>query len=152
MKTLLITYHTQTGNTKQLVDAARRGANAIDSPITVNCKPTHDVSVTEMQQSDGYIFATPENFGYMSGELKALFDRTYYDAREQTAGKSYALLISCDNDGQGAVKAIQRILLGYNMKDSQLCHIAKNPQAQTDLDAAYDIGLYFAEALSLGAI
>lgn len=152
MKTLLIAYHSQTGNTQKLVEAAYAAAQQSTENLHIICKSARQVTVSQVQTADAYIFATPENFGYMSGELKALFDRTYENCREQTAGKHYALLISCGNDGGGAVTAIQRILTGYNMKDSGLCLIASGEITENSIKQAEEIGQYMAVALENGIL
>lgn len=153
MKTLLISYCSQTGNTEKLAKACYESAIATEEKIRVYCKAAPQVSINQILQADAYIFATPENFGYMNGELKSLFDRTYHACREQTAGSAYALIISCDNDGQGAKAAIERILAGYNMKNSELCLIAKGQQPQQrHLEVAKDIGQYMAVALANGIL
>lgn len=152
MKKILIAYHSQTGHTAQLADAAYQGALNCGELIDINKKPASEVTVVDMQQADAYLFATPENFGYMSGELKALFDRTYEQSREQTAGKTYGLLIACGNDGSGAKSSIERILTGYNMKNSGLCVINKGDMQAKTLKAAEDIGQYLAVALANGII
>lgn len=152
MKQLLIAYHSQTGHTQQLVEAAYQGAIAMKTAIAVQIKPAAEATVADMRQADAYLFASPENFGYMSGELKALFDRTYEQSREYTAGKSYALLIACDNDGSGAKTAIERILRGYQMKSTQQCVIAKGDIDEKTQNDAQAVGKYLAMALSLGII
>lgn len=132
--------------------AAYEAALTINEPINVICKQARDVQVREIQTADAYIFATPENFGYMSGELKALFDRTYEESREQTAGKCYALLIACGNDGSGAKQSVERILAGYQMKQSGLCVVAKEPVNQQSLTEAAELGEYMSVALANGVI
>lgn len=152
MKQLLIAYHSQTGNTKQLVNAAYQAAKQCGEPIKIIKRHAAKISVMDMQTADAYLFATPENFGYMSGELKALFDRTYEQSREQTAGKTYALLIACGNDGSGAKAAVERILIGYNMKNSGLCVINQGDISESALQQAHDVGTYLAVALANGVI
>lgn len=152
MKTLLITYHSRTGNTEKLVDVAYQAAKQATSAINVVKVLANAVCLDTFRGADAYLFATPENFGYMSGELKALFDRTYEECRENTAGKSYALLISCDNDGSGAKQSIERILNGYNMKDSGLSVVAKGQLTEQDKRQAQEIGEYMAVALESGVI
>lgn len=152
MKTLLVTYHSQTGHTQQLAEACYLAANSASTEIAVIYQPASKVGCNIFSTADAYIFATPENFGYMSGELKALFDRTYEDCREQTAGKSYAILISCGNDGSGAKQSVERILNGYKMKNSGLYLVAKGENSQENIRDAQQIGEYMAVALENGII
>ena len=149
MKHLLIFYHSQTGNNQRLAYAAYDGACALnqtleaDERIRIVLKIARDVTLDDLSQSDAWLIATTENFGYMAGEIKSVFDRSYNAIREQTAGRSYGLMISCDNDGRGAVSAIARIMVGYGMRLAQPELIVRG-SAVTDEDAqrAYELGQY----------
>lgn len=153
MKTLLIAYHSHTNNTKELASMCYQSAVEANESINVIYKTASSVTNKDILASDAYVFATPENFAYMSGELKSLFDRTYYTCREYTAGRSYALIISCDNDGSGAEIAIKNILQGYNMKNTGQCLIAKVGQSrEKQIEMAGEIGMYMAVALANGII
>lgn len=59
MKTLLIVYHSQTGNTEKLAQAAYQGA----------CQHTRlvrafDATLQDLVICHGVLFGTPENLGY----------------------------------------------------------------------------------------
>ena len=157
MKQLLIFYHSQTGNNERLAQAAHDGACAlnqtleIDERIRIVFKMARDVTLDDLVQSEAWLIATPENFGYMAGEVKAVFDRSYNQIREQTAGRSYGLMISCDNDGRGAVSAIARNMVGYGMRLAQPELIVRGSAvADEDAQRAYELGQYMAGAVALG--
>ena len=63
-----------------MAQAAVRGA---ESEPDVDIKFIHaaEAGPDELIESDGYIFATPENLAMMSGIMKDFFDRTYYPVR-----------------------------------------------------------------------
>ena len=157
MKQLLIFYHSQTGHNERLAQAAYDGACALnqtleaDDRVRIVFKISRDVTLDDLVQSDAWLIATPENFGYMAGEIKAVFDRSYNQIRELTAGRGYALMISCDNDGRGAAGAIARIMTGYGMRLIQPELIVRG-SAVMDEDAqqAYELGQYVVGALALG--
>ena len=152
MKTLLMIYDSQTGRTHKLIHAAHEGACAAAEGMDVLLKCAHEVDVDVLRQADAWLLATPENFGYMSGELKAMFDRTYDAVRETTAGRSYALLVSCGNDGRGAQSAVERIMLGYGMHRARETLIVRGEVSEADVLAAHELGQYMAVALSMGLI
>ena len=114
-KTLLVVYHSQSGNTRQLVAALAEGA-ALEPQVALRVLPAMEASIEDLRESHGVVFASPENLGYMSGALKDFFDRTYYPAQPLQLGLPYALVISAGNDGRGAVREIDRILKGYPLK------------------------------------
>lgn len=116
-KNILIIYHTQTGNTKKIVDACVNGIQKEDN-ISIKLIEALHATIEHVIWADGIILATPENFGYMSGAMKNFFDRTYYPARDLAISKPYALLISCETDGEGTVRSIQTIAKGYILKET----------------------------------
>lgn len=113
MKHLLIVFHTQSGNTGRLVQAACAGAGEERDAVQTRVLRAADAGVDDLLWADAVLFGTPENFGFMSGMLKDFFDRTYYQARGRIRKLPYAVLISAGNDGTGAVRQIERIARGY---------------------------------------
>ena len=98
-KTLLIVYHSHTGGTRQMVEAAVAGAQAGDSGVAVRLLPAPEAQVADVLAADGYLFATPENLTAVSGLLKDFFDRTYYGALDQINGRPYASLVCAGSVG-----------------------------------------------------
>jgi NAD(P)H-dependent FMN reductase len=160
MKTLLIMHHSLTGRTRSLADAVSAGAHfaidefLADSETLVQVSFCHaaEVGIEQMREADALIICTPENFGYMSGEIKAVFDRTYDAVREVTAGRSYALVVSCGNDGRGAVSAIERIMIGYGMTPAREAMIVRGELTEESVSRAYELGQYMLAALAVGLI
>ena len=60
MKTLLIVFHSRTGGTRQMADAARRGAG-LEPGAQVRLLTASEAQGSDVLAADGYIFATPEN-------------------------------------------------------------------------------------------
>ena len=115
MTKILIVYHTQTGNTKKMAEAVAEGARAVEG-VEVILKKAADATLEDLLAADGMALGMPENFGYMSGMLKDFFDRTYQGAQEKVFRKPFVVFISAGNDGSGALRAIERIALGYKFK------------------------------------
>ncbi len=149
LKTLLIVYHTQSGNTGRLAAAVCAGAQAANV-VQVRCLRAFDAGVDDLRHCDGLLLGTPENFGYMSGALKDFFDRTYYPLEGQLTGLPYAVFISAGNDGTNAVREIGRIATGYGWKEIAPAHIARGDIADADLAACEALGAAMAEGLAMG--
>lgn len=115
MTRILIVYHTHTGNTEKMAQAVAAGAREIEDTEVI-CKRAAAATLEDLLAADGLAVGTPENFGYMSGMIKDFFDRTYYPAQGKVFRKPYVIFISAGNDGTGALKAIERIALGYKFK------------------------------------
>ncbi|MCO5336084.1 flavodoxin family protein [Delftia tsuruhatensis] len=115
-KTLLIVYHSMTGGTRQMAEAARDGAAAEGQGVQVRLLHACEAGPDDVLSADGYLFATPENLAAISGQLKGFFDRSYYAALDRINGRPYASLICAGSDGQNAARQIARIATGWRLK------------------------------------
>jgi len=161
VKTLLITYHTQTGGTRQMAEAAAAGA-ATESGLTTRLQTAAQTTPDDVIGADGYIFATPENLAAIAGMMKDFFDRCYYPALGRINGRPYASLICAGSDGENAARQIARIATGWRVKAIAapliICTNAQTPEAilaaktipQADLQKCRDMGAALAAGLSLG--
>ena len=149
MKHLLIIYHSQSGNTAQLAQAAYRGACQAED-TTAQLVRAFDATLDHLLACDGVLFGTPENLGYMSGAMKDFFDRTFYPAQDHTMNMPYALFVSAGNDGTNTVRQIDRILLGYPMRKVAEPIICRGEVTEEYLAQCEELGFTLAAALALG--
>src|ERR1044071_4342000 len=161
MKKILIVFHSKTGGTYQMAQAAARGA-ASEPEIGIDFTHAADAGPDNLLQSFGYIFATPENLAMMSGLMKDFFDRTYYSVLDRIVGRPYAILICAGSDGGNAARQIQRIATGWRLKAIAepiiVCTHAQTPDAilapkeigEFDLQRCEEIGATLAAGLALG--
>jgi multimeric flavodoxin WrbA len=115
MKALLIVYHSMTGGSLQMAQAATAGAR-LEPQVAVSLLRAAEARAEDVLAADGYIFATPENLAGMSGMMKDFFDRTYYAALERINGRPFVTLICAGSDGRGAAQQIERIAAGWRLK------------------------------------
>ena len=161
MKTLLIVWHSMTGGTQQMAEAAACGARR-EGEIAVRLLAARDAGAVDVLGADGYLFATPENLAAMSGMMKDFFDRTYYAALDRIQGRPYAILVCAGSDGANAVRQIERIATGWRLKAVAapliVCTHAQTPEAilapktiaPEDLRACEETGAALAAGLALG--
>jgi multimeric flavodoxin WrbA len=161
MKTLLIVYHTMTGGTLQMAQAAAEGA-AMEPALQVRLLRASDAGPGDLLVADGYLFATPENLAAISGMLKDFFDRSYYAVLDQINGRPYASLICAGSDGQNAARQIERIATGWRLKPVApaliVCTHAQSTEAilrtkqidQESLRSCRELGAALAAGLALG--
>src|SRR5437870_4688640 len=71
--TVLITYHSATGNTEKMAQGVADGAKAISGTSAV-LKRVGEVVASDLLSSDAVIVGSPVYFGNMSGEAKTFFD------------------------------------------------------------------------------
>ena len=161
MKTLLIVYHSMTGGTRQMAQAAALGAadeGSVDTRVLRAAKAGPD----DVLQADGYIFATPENLASMAGLMKDFFDRCYYPVLERINGRPYTTLVCAGSDGHNAVRQLERIATGWRLKAVAapliVCTHAQTPAdilrakqiGPQDLAKCREIGAALAAGLALG--
>jgi len=161
MKELLIVFHTMTGGTRQMAEAAARGA-AAEPEVRVRLMRAAEAGAEDVLRADGYVFATPENLAAMSGVMKDFFDRTYYGVLDRIAGRAYATLICAGSDGHNAARQIERICTGWRLKAVAdpliVCTHAQTPEAiiatktigEHDLHRCEESGAAIAAGLALG--
>ncbi len=114
-RALLIVWHSQTGGTRQMAEAARAGA-AAEPGCQARLLHAAEAGPADVLAADGYLFCTPENLAAMSGQLKDFFDRCYYPALGRIEGRPYASLVCAGSDGTGAARQIARICTGWRLK------------------------------------
>jgi multimeric flavodoxin WrbA len=161
MKGLLIVYHSMTGGTLQMAQAAAAGAGT-DPLLRVALMRASDANASDVLRADGYVFATPENLAAMSGQMKDFFDRTYYAALERLNGKPYGVLICAGSDGRNAAQQVERIATGWRLKRIAepliICTHAQTPEqilspkriAAADLKRCEELGATLAAGMTLG--
>ena len=84
MKALLIVYHSSTGGTRQMAEAAAIGA-ATEPGVDVRLVEAVTARPDDVLAADSYVFAAPEKLAALSGLMKDFFDRCYYPVLGSTA-------------------------------------------------------------------
>lgn len=112
---LLIVWHSRTGGSRQMAQAAFAGASE-DGPGRARLLPCDEVLPGDMLAARGYLFVCPENLAAMSGAMKEFFDRTYYPLLGRIEGRGFATAIAAGSDGEGATRQIDRIATGWRLR------------------------------------
>jgi len=161
VKTLLIVWHSMTGGSRQMAEAAADGARS-EAGATVRLMAAAQAGPGDLLTADGYLFATPENLASMAGMMKDFFDRCYYPVLERIEGRPYASMVCAGSDGGGAARQIERICTGWRLKAVAPALIV-NTHAQTpeailapkqiapdELARCHELGEALASGLALG--
>ena len=126
----------------------------------------------DLLNADALVFATPENFGYMAGTLKGLFDRVFYACMTDTtaygggtesriAGRPYAVLVAPAMTEPAPCRAlIASSLAGVcarRIPASSLAALAARQGHRVviwhvPISTPQRAGQLFAEALTIGAL
>jgi len=161
MKKLLIVFHSLTGGTRQMAEAAAAAVGG-EPMVDVRLIAAADAMPRHVLEADGYIFATPETLAAMAGMMKDFFDRTYYAALDRIPGRPYGLLICAGSDGTGAARQIARIASGWRLRAIAdpiiVCTHAQTPEtilapkriAAEELERCRELGKILAAGLAMG--
>lgn len=151
MVTILVVYHSQTGRTKKMAEAVAKGVNLIENACAT-LKEATETTLDDLVICDGLALGSPEYFGYMSGAMKDLFDRTYYQARgrREIFKKPYVVFISAGNDGHGALRSIERICIGYQFRKVYEPVVARGEIDEAVLAQCEELGKVIAAGCEAG--
>jgi len=159
MSKLLIIYHSRTGGTRQMANAAFDAARSETHTLLQRAEET---TPEHLLDADGYLFAAPENLAALSGEMKAFFDRCYYPVLGQLDGRPYAQMVCAGSDGESAVRQTARIATGWRLKQvhpaliictkaqTQAEILAEKTLSDSDLGLCRTLGATLAAGLSMG--
>jgi len=159
MAKLLIVYHSRTGGSQQMAEAAYHAAMA---EAEASLLPADQAGPEDLLGADGYLFCAPENLAALSGVMKDFFDRCYYPVLGRIEGRAYAQMICAGSDGENAARQTARIAQGWRLRAVQdpliLCTHAQSPEAilapktipEADLAQCRDIGQALAAGLEMG--
>jgi len=161
VKSLLIVHHSLTGGTLQMAQAAAAGARR-EAGVIVRLEAAAAAVPQALLDSDGYLFACPENLAAMSGVMKDFFDRSYYAVLDRIQGRAYAILVCAGSDGSNAARQIERIATGWRLRNIAppliVCTRAQTPEeilrpkriGAQDLARCAELGATLAAGLALG--
>ncbi|WP_135507033.1 flavodoxin family protein [Roseovarius aestuariivivens] len=159
MARLLIIYHSRTGGSEQMAEAAFETARG---ETETSLKRADETGPEDIIEADGYLFCAPENLAAISGVMKDFFDRCYYPVLGRIDGRAYAQMVCAGSDGENASRQIARISQGWRLRPVQepliLCTHAQTPEdilapkqiPETELDRCRDVGQTLAAGLAMG--
>ena len=91
MSSVLIAYHSFTGKTRGLAEAAAEGARSAGAEVQLS--PVQDVSVDAVAAADVLLVATPQTFGTPAGATKELLERLWIGKDQLPQGKGFASIV-----------------------------------------------------------
>jgi len=154
---LLVIWHSRTGGSRALAEAAAEGGGAAARLV-----PAERAEPADLLAAQGYLFVGPENLAALSGAMKEMFDRCYYPCLGRLEGRPYATIICAGSDGENAQRQLDRIATGWRLRrvaDSLIVNTAaQTPKAilapktipEDRLAEARDLGAALAEGLAAG--
>ena len=110
MTKVLIVYHSFTGKTKSLAEAAAEGASSAGAEVQL--MEAAGASVEAVAACGALVIATPQTFGTLAGETKKFLERLWIGKDELPDGIGFASII-CHADVPAATQDLFTALPGY---------------------------------------
>lgn len=127
MTDLLIVYHSKTGGSRQMAQAAYEAARG---EAEVVLKTAAEAGPDDLLAAKGYLFCAPENLAAIAGVMKDFYDRSYYPVLGRIEGRPYAQMVCAGSDGENCARQTARIAQGWRLRPVQEPVIV-NLKAQT---------------------
>jgi multimeric flavodoxin WrbA len=152
-KKLIVIAHTPSANTQRMLDAVIKGASHQDiENVYIQYIAPLDTQPEDIKSAQAIIIGTTENLGYVSGLIKDVFDRCYYDCLDLTQGLPFTFYIRAGHDGTGARRAIETITTGLRWRLVQEPLICKGGFDEEFIAQCEELGLAMAASLDAGII
>jgi NAD(P)H dehydrogenase (quinone) len=90
MPTVLILYHSKTGNTEEMAKSVEEGVKS--EGLDVVRKKVNRTSLKDLLKADGIILGSPTYYGTMAAEIKAFLDQSvqYHGKLEGKVGAAFS--------------------------------------------------------------
>jgi len=90
MPTVLIVYHSKTGNTEEMAKAVEEGVKSVG--VKAIKKRVNQTTPREFLKADGIILGSPNYYGTMAAEMKAFLDKSvqYHGKLEGKVGAAFS--------------------------------------------------------------
>ncbi len=152
-KQLLLIAHAPSSNTNKMVAAVIKGASnpEVDN-VDVRYLSPFNTEPSDILSAQAVILGTTENLGYMSGALKDMFDRCYYECLEKTQGMPFSFFVRAGHDGTGTCRAIESITTGLRWRVVQEPLICRGDFQPEFIIQCEELGLSMAASLDAGII
>ncbi|NQU42231.1 FprA family A-type flavoprotein [bacterium] len=113
-KTVLVVYHSQSGNTEAAAQAVASGVRSVEDVEPV-VKRACDADADDLRTCDAVCLGTPDYFSYMAGMLKDFFDRTFYPTQGQVDDKPCGIFVTHGGGGK-ASESMEKICQSFRFK------------------------------------
>lgn len=117
MKTILIIYHSQSGNVAEMAYGIKKGIEKSKN-FLIEIKKAQDATWEDLKKASGLAIGTPNYFDYMAGSVKDFFDRTFYPSQSKVSGSLTAHLpcvffVSGGASGEPVIESLMKIGIAF---------------------------------------
>ncbi|MGD0572359.1 MAG: NAD(P)H-dependent oxidoreductase [Sedimentisphaerales bacterium] len=144
MATVLIVYHSQSGNTKAAAEAVAKGSKQFRGTKVI-IKEALNATKDDLLSCNAVAVGTPDYFSYMAGGLKDFFDRTFYPTQGPVTDKPCGIFVTHGGGGK-AVESVKNICKTFKFKIIGEPVLVKGHPDEKATQALTDLGKLLAES------
>ena len=142
MSTVLITYHSFSGKTKELAEAAAEGVRSVGAEVVR--KEVVDTNIQDVTAADAILVATPQPFRMMAGETKKLFERLWKDREQIGEGKPFGVIVCYANDPAATLEAMDKLCGSYKFTKLGDWVVVKRDELEEGKESCRQLGIALA--------
>jgi flavorubredoxin len=143
MASVLIVYHSLSGNTKAAAQAVAEGVKAGGAEAVV--KEGLEAGPGDLMECGAIAAGTPDYFSYMAGGLKDFFDRSFYPTQGQVTDKPAGIFVTHGGGGK-AVESMKSICASFKFKVVADPVLVENSPDEAATEELQNLGKALAEA------
>jgi flavorubredoxin len=114
MATVLIVYHSLSGNTKAAAEAVAEGVRTVQG-AEPKVMEALKADVGDLLDCATLAVGTPDYFSYMAGGVKDFFDRTFYPTQGKVTDKPVGIFMTHGGGGK-AVESVKAICRSFKLR------------------------------------
>ena len=117
MPTVLVVYHSMSGNTRQMAEAVAEGARSVSGTEAV-VREGLQATTDDLLACDGVALGSPDYFSDMAGGMKDFFDRTYYPCQGRLQGKPCVIFGSAGGPPSVVIESLRKMAARFKLGEA----------------------------------
>lgn len=110
MASVLVIYHSLSGNTEKMARAVGEGVASAGAKAVV--KKALEAGAEDLLRCDAIAVGSPDYFSYMAGGVKDFFDRTFYPCQGKVTSKPYGVFGSAGGPATVVLRCLEEMCMG----------------------------------------
>lgn len=147
MVTVLVVYHSMSGNTKAMAEAIAEGARKVEG-VHAEAKPGLEADTEDLRNCGAVALGSPDYFSYMAGGMKDFFDRTYYPTQGELSDKPCVIFGNAGGTPDVVIECLQDMAQRFGLQEIAEPVGASGKPSEAVLGECRELGRALAEKVS----
>ena len=116
MAKVLVIYHSFSGKSKTLAEAAAEGARSAGAAVVIKCAA--EVTIDDVASANAVLIGTPQPFQVIAGDVKSLFERLFPVREKIVQGTPLGVFICYASDASGTLAFLEKVASRFGFRKS----------------------------------